>query len=162
MVFAHDSFFGWTNLLKRQSNAFHLHYAARPPFPIVVYNPDNAQVINNLNRSDLGFFSAIWLSGISNQPIKNIKKGSMLVYSQTKKGPGAFIAQKKYFRVNMCYIMSFAAMMGCMNSYLRLCGLVENGLRWPYPDEKLRKYIFTEKAENETIWGWIRLSNTEL
>jgi len=42
------------------------------------------------------------------------------------------------------------------NSYARLTGEVDNGLRWTYPDKRMRKYIFTEKTESETMWGMLR------
>ena len=41
-------------------------------------------------------------------------------------------------------------------SYKRLTGFWDNGLRWKYPDTRLKKFDTTSVYEANTIWGRFR------
>lgn len=48
--------------------------------------------------------------------------------------------------------------MGLCNTEKRLSGYTENGLRWDYPDMRLRKYQFVDEVERNTWWGALRIT----
>jgi len=52
---------------------------------------------------------------------------------------------------------AFGGLFALANSYYRLKGLVDNGLRWKRPERKLRKYDFSTEFEDNTIWKHFRL-----
>ena len=70
--------------------------------------------------------------------------------------------------VNTLYVKFFvhSIYMHCFNlfginlmfqcSYFRLTGLLDNGLRWRYREEKLDKYDFTRDFERRTIFKYFR------
>jgi hypothetical protein len=58
MVFAHDSFLGWTNLIRNRDRKTVYQLGERPPFPVVLNDPDLFDVVDNLNKADFGVFLA--------------------------------------------------------------------------------------------------------
>jgi len=63
-TFPHNSFAGGLNLLKRRDNRFLLLAGERPPYPIINDNPTTLDVIQNLNKADLGIVLAFAVFGI--------------------------------------------------------------------------------------------------
>jgi hypothetical protein len=53
--------------------------------------------------------------------------------------------------------MIFGGYLALANSFYRLRGFVENGLRWRRPERKLNKYDFSKDFESKTIWKYFRL-----
>jgi len=51
----------------------------------------------------------------------------------------------------------FGGYFALANSFYRLKGYVENGLRWKRPERKLNKYDFSKDFEKNTIWKFFRL-----
>merc|ERR1712048_1053894 len=96
MSFHHDSFFGWLNLLQRQTNAFNLPMWWRPANPIIIDEPGTYETINNLNKADLGAF--ITMFGI----------GSLVSYSQAKCGTSFYYEARRWYKVNMLFWTTFA------------------------------------------------------
>lgn len=63
MVFAHDSFLGFVNLLRIGNFKKAYHPGDRPPYPIIIDSPSVRDVVLNMNRADLGFFCFLGLIG---------------------------------------------------------------------------------------------------
>ena len=58
----------------------------------------------------------------------------------------------------MTFWFLFGVSMGLCNTEKRLSGYTENGLRWDYPDMRLRKYQFVDEVERNTWWGALRIT----
>lgn len=55
-AFAHDSWLGGLNLLKRFDSRAILKAGERPPYPIIIFRPTATDIVKSLNRADLGIF----------------------------------------------------------------------------------------------------------
>jgi hypothetical protein len=135
--FSHDSFFGWTNLLKRSRKIG----AWRTPYPVILGNPTTRQVLWNWNRADSGlFWSTLLLSlAMTRGSIRRIHNESVRQY---------------VFNNLMVVSLLSAGVCGAVNSWLRLRGETNNGLRWErVVDETRDKYNIAGPMEQATIWG---------
>jgi len=97
MPIAHDSFFGYLNLYKRQGNHFTRPMWYRPPFPILVEEPTVGTTLYNMNRADFGFFATLTFFG------------SMFHYTSIKWDQTSYYFQGRMFKVYMGYTCIFAA-----------------------------------------------------
>ena len=60
------------------------------------------------------------------------------------------------FRKCVGFGMFFGGVLSLYNSTARLSGLTENGLRWRYNMNSIRKFDFTSDYERGTIWKYFR------
>jgi hypothetical protein len=65
--------------------------------------------------------------------------------------------RRSNFNLAWSIIIGWGGLFGILNSYYRLKGLTDNGLKWRRPDKKLRKYDFTSEYEKGTIWRYLRI-----
>lgn len=61
------------------------------------------------------------------------------------------------FKVFWNTIVGWGCLFALANSYYRLEGYVDNGLRWKTKEKKIRKYDFTSEFEEKTFWKHLRL-----
>ena len=60
------------------------------------------------------------------------------------------------FRTTFGFGMWFGLCLSFYNSTARLTGLTENGLRWRYNINSIRKYDYTTEYEKGTLWQYLR------
>ena len=53
--------------------------------------------------------------------------------------------------------MTFGFNIAMMNSFYRLKGYINNGLRWKRVEKKLYKYDLSSEHEKNSIWGFFRI-----
>jgi len=144
-TFPHDSLFGGLNLTKKRSGRAFLQVGERPPYPIINDNPTTLDVVHNLNRADLGLFLAFALIGF---PVARC----------VIRAPMASEFQRRsIFNLTWTMSMTFGGYFALANSFYRLRGFIENGLRWKRRDRKLNKYDFSKDFESKTIFKHFRL-----
>ena len=65
--------------------------------------------------------------------------------------------RRSMFSMSWTFATAWGGLFALANSYYRLKGLVENGLRWKRPERKLRKYDFSSEFEENTVFKYFRL-----
>ena len=141
-----NSLFASFNVFKKISSNGFLKRDQRPPYPILHGNPTYGDAFDNLNKSDLlvaAFVASFTL------PIG---------FWVTNKFN--LLAQKFYVMkwISRIYVI-LGLYMGLTCSAYRLCGLMDNGLRWKHQDIIEIKYDFTRDFESKTIWKHFRERN---
>ena len=63
MVIAHDSLLGFFNLFRRKDSKRIYSAGDRPPYPVIVSDPDIVDILDNLNAADFGVFAFCSLIG---------------------------------------------------------------------------------------------------
>ena len=53
--------------------------------------------------------------------------------------------------------MTFGFNIALMNSFYRLKGYINNGLKWKRVEKKLYKYDLSSEHEKQSIWGFLRI-----
>jgi len=131
-TFEHDSIFGWINMLKRRDNRYLLETGERPPYPIIIDQPNLLDVAYNLNLADFGVFLFFTAVGFP-------------VGRYVAKAPWRSESLKRSMFKNVWnFCMAWGLCMGMWNSSYRLKGLVDNGLKWKRRETTLNKYDFTK------------------
>jgi hypothetical protein len=138
-----NSWFASFSLFKSLSATNIISYAQRPPYPILISNPTFKQVVANLNKSDLLIYGTYFsfgfiLSLFVTRPYHLLKDKLMVLH----------------YGMHIFNIIAIYMVLNC--SYYRLCGLMDNGLRWKRKDKSLNKYDFTSDFENNTIFKHFR------
>lgn len=143
-MFAHDSILGGFNAFQVYGNIGVVSQTSRPPCPVIADDPTLIQTVNNLNRADFGVFLGFNLISIP------------MAYRSSIISSSNYSSQKQLFAAITTLYACFGLQAAMGNSYMRLTGKTENGLRWKYRDGYLRKYDFTTEYENQTIWKYFR------
>ncbi|EGR34429.1 hypothetical protein IMG5_011950 [Ichthyophthirius multifiliis] len=145
-TFAHDGFFGWLNNYKRKYLKFVFDVGERPPYPIINSNATFVDVVDNFNFADFGIIFTCTVLGFpfSRYACRSLNHESLYL--------------KRYmFSTAWTAMISYGFLYAFANSYNRLNGFVDNGLRWKRKEKILIKYDFTSEYEKSSIFGFFRL-----
>ena len=112
-------------------------------------DPTFRETATNLNSADLGAFLCFSLAG------------TFICRKGATRYSADYTLQRKYFTVNLNVFMITGLMCAFINSGSRLQGKTANGLQWKYKDGYLRKYDFTSEYEAQTIWGYLRVEDSQ-
>ena len=140
--FAHDGFLGFLNYSKIPARSFLHDPQQRPPYPVLNPNPTFGQVVQNLNRSDLGFF-------IAGALVAHVS-GFVLAAYATREVPVAtnltafFEGRQACQRLVQCNLMSWLPAFALLHSYQRLTGHFYNGHEWRFKQNYFRQIEFGE------------------
>ncbi|CAG9319616.1 unnamed protein product [Blepharisma stoltei] len=104
----------------------------RPPYPIIIESPFFRDVIANMRLPEyMPFFYSI--------PF-----GAVLGYAMTANLKSFPLNRRRAFTIVWTTTMFFGWYIGFKGSYYKLMGFEDNGLKWKFSDEKVKKYVFTE------------------
>ena len=120
----------------------------RPPFPIKIDMPNNADVLREMRFSDVFMAGSIYGTGI------------VWGYFASRSWP--LIAQRLtiYHAVShMALVFGLSSMYAV--SYRRLTGYWDNGLRWKVPEDRFRKFDNTSVFEANTMFKRFRIRSDE-
>eukprot|EP01015_Nassula_variabilis_P026511 TRINITY_DN530_c0_g1_i9.p3 TRINITY_DN530_c0_g1~~TRINITY_DN530_c0_g1_i9.p3 ORF type:complete len:155 (+),score=17.60 TRINITY_DN530_c0_g1_i9:92-556(+) len=144
-TFAHDSLLGGLNLFLRRDNRYIISAGERPPYPIIISNPTFTQVLRNMNRADLGIIIGFVLLSV---PLGR--------YVSSSGSLNLFMKRKLFYSCLQMGVL-FGSITAANNSFFRLTGHIENGLKWRRRGKQLNKYDLTSEYEKGTFWHSLRL-----
>ena len=114
----------------------------RPPYPVLISDPNIGQVLANMNKSD--FLVYFFVMGIAFLGSVALTRNNVTMMRKIR------VLHYNMHFFNLCGITVATS---C--SFYRLTGLMDNGLRWRRSDG-LKKYDFTSEMEKKSIFKHFR------
>ena len=142
-MFDHNSLLGGLNLLARgKYGEVSMKAGERPEFPPISESPSFYETVDNMNQADLGLFLMLTFGSLP------------FAHMISRRAMGGYAKQAIIFNWVNTFSMLTGVNLAFINSFRRLNGSTENGLRWKYGNDYLRKYDMTSEYEGNTVWGW--------
>lgn len=101
----------------------------------MIMNPTTKEVWDNTNKADFGMFVMVNMFG------------TVIAFFSIKGIKDEMILRRKTFSLVRKYYFCFSIFAALLNSYSRLIGMNDNGLKWRRKNEMEGKFDFTKDFE---------------
>ncbi len=141
-LYAHDNFFGALNFFR--TPGYNIRDPLdRPPYPVINPNPNIADIISNMNKSDFGIlaFGSAFTMIFSHSAITYLFKDLPVSVGLSE----YFLVKRTMLRAMRITVFTFFPILMFMNSQSRLRGNIYNGLQWK---TKLNRFKLADSMKN--------------